>query len=125
MDRRKFCQMMLIGVLSLSARPAFANKSSASIEAPAKVQKGNWVAIKVTVTHRGNSSLHYTDWLRVNVNQKEIARWDFSSAQRPEAEVFTREIKVTALEDLEVIAEANCNIHGSTGPATARITVIP
>ncbi len=125
MDRRKFCQMMLIGVLSLSARPALANKASASIEAPAKVQKGNWVAIKVTVTHRGNSSLHYTDWLRVNVNKKEIARWDFSSAQRPEAEVFTREIKVTALEDLEVIAEANCNIHGSSGPATARITIIP
>jgi desulfoferrodoxin (superoxide reductase-like protein) len=59
----------------------------------------------------------------VIANKKEIARWDFSSGKRPEAEVFTREIKTTVLEDLEVAAEANCNIHGSMGPATVKISV--
>ncbi len=109
--------------LTLRAGTAFANKSSTSIEAPQVVQKGSEVIIRVTVSHKGNNFLHYTNWLRVMVNQKEIARWDFSSGQRPEAAVFTREVKINALENLEVTAIANCNLHGSTGPTTVSITV--
>jgi desulfoferrodoxin (superoxide reductase-like protein) len=59
----------------------------------------------------------------VTVNQKEIARWDFTSGQRPEAEIFTKEITIKAMEDMEVTAEANCNIHGSTGPTTVKISI--
>lgn len=123
MNRRRFCYLMVLGGLSLYTRPAFANKSSTSIEAPQTVQKGSEVTIRVTVTHKGNSFMHYTKSLQVIANKKEIARWDFSSGQRPEAEVFTREVKITALEDLEVTAEAHCNIHGSMGPATVKISV--
>jgi desulfoferrodoxin (superoxide reductase-like protein) len=114
---------MMLPFSSLYTRSAFANKSATSIEAPQTVPKGSEVTIRVTVTHKGNNFMHYTKSLQVMANRKEIARWDFSSGQRPEAGDFTREVKLNALEDLEVIAEAHCNIHGSTGPATVKISV--
>lgn len=110
-------------LISLNVGIAFANKSSTSIEAPPTVQRGSEIVIKIHVNHKGNNFLHYTNWLRVLVNQKEVARWEFTSSQRPEGEVFSREIKVKATEDLEVTAEANCNIHGSAGPTTMKISV--
>jgi desulfoferrodoxin (superoxide reductase-like protein) len=124
MTRRKLLfALMMLPVIPLYARSAFANKSSASIEAPQTAQKGSEVMIRVTITHKGNSFIHYTKGLQVIANKREIARWDFTSGQRPEAEVFTREVKIIALEDLEVTAEAHCNIHGSAGPATIKISV--
>ncbi|MBM4338243.1 MAG: hypothetical protein FJ110_01740 [Deltaproteobacteria bacterium] len=124
MTRRKLLfVLMMVPFYSLYARSAFANKSSTSIEAPQTVPKGSETTIRVTVTHKGNNFLHYTKWLQVTANKKEIARWDFSSGQRPEAEVFTREVKLNAVEDLEVTAEAHCNMHGSTGPTTIKISV--
>jgi desulfoferrodoxin (superoxide reductase-like protein) len=123
MNRRRFCYLMVLGSLSLYTKPAFANKASVSIEAPQIPLKGSEMTIRVTVTHRGNSFIHYTKSLQVMANRKEIARWDFSSGQRPEAEVFTREVKIAAVEDLEVTAEAHCNIHGSAGPVSVKISV--
>jgi desulfoferrodoxin (superoxide reductase-like protein) len=124
MTRRKLLFILtMLPFYPLYARPAFANKSSTAIEAPPNALKGSEVTLRVTVTHRGNNFLHYTNWLRVIANQQEIARWDFSSGRRPEAAVFTREVKINALEDLEVTAEANCNIHGSAGPVTVNIPV--
>jgi desulfoferrodoxin (superoxide reductase-like protein) len=123
MRRRDFLLSIPFFFLTLRTGVAFANKSSTSIEAPQTATKGSEITIRVTVTHKGNSFIHYTKALQVIVNQKEIARWDYSSGQRPEAGVFTREVKTTALEDLEVTAEAHCNIHGSTGPATVKISI--
>ncbi len=123
MRRREFLLSVPLFFLTLHTGVAFANKSSTSIEAPQSVAKGSEVTLRVTVTHKGNNFLHYTNWLRVNVNQKEVARWEFSSGNRPESEVFTREVKITVSEDLEVSAEANCNLHGSTGPSTIKILV--
>jgi desulfoferrodoxin (superoxide reductase-like protein) len=124
MTRRKLLfVLMMLPIYPFYIRSAFANKASTSIEAPQTIQKGSEVTIRVTVTHKGNSFLHYTKALQVIANKKEIARWDFTSGRRPEAEVFTKEVKTTALEDLEVTAEAHCNIHGTTGPATVKISV--
>jgi len=123
MRRRDFLLSIPFFFLTLRTGVAFANKSVTSIEAPQTATKSSEITIRVTVTHKGNSFLHYTKALHVIVNKKEIARWDFASGQRPEAEVFTREVKITALEDLEVTAEARCNIHGSMGPATVKISV--
>ena len=81
------------------------------------------MVIRVTVTHDGNSFLHHTEWLYVVVNGKEIARWKYTASERPEAETFTKEIKFTATDDLEIKAEASCNIHGSAGPATVKVSV--
>jgi desulfoferrodoxin (superoxide reductase-like protein) len=77
----------------------------------------------VTATHSANNFLHYTDWLAVTVNGKEIARWNFTRSKRPEDSVFTREIKYTVNENTEIKAEGHCNMHGSKGPATAQVSV--
>ena len=103
--------------------PALANKASVSIEGPQTVAKDTDVTIRVTVNHRGNSFLHHTKWLQVMVNQKEIARWNYTGSQKPEVEVFTKEIKIKVDGNMEVTAEATCNIHGSAGPATFQISV--
>ena len=44
-------------------------------------------------------------------------------SKRPEGDVFTREVKIKAVENMDIVAEASCNVHGSAGPATAKIAV--
>jgi desulfoferrodoxin (superoxide reductase-like protein) len=110
-------------VLALYSVPAFANKSAVTISAPASAAKGGEVTIKVNVTHNDNSRFHYTNWVYINVNGKEVGRWDFTSDKLPESKNFSREVKVKADGNLQIEAKANCNIHGSAGPATATVTV--
>ena len=110
-------------VLCVSAGMATANQSSVAIEAPQTVQKGAELTIRVTVTHSANTSLHYTEWLKLTVNQKEVARWDYTSNNRPESAVFTKEITLKAAENMEITAQASCNNHGSKGPGTVKVTV--
>jgi desulfoferrodoxin (superoxide reductase-like protein) len=102
---------------------ASADKSAVSLEGPATAAKGTEVTIKITVTHSANSALHYTEWLKVTADNKELGKWNFTSGQRPEAAVFTREVKFKVLEDTEIRAEASCNVHGSKGPGTLKISV--
>lgn len=115
--------ILILAILLLQVGPALANKSVASIEGPTSVAKGTEVTLRVTVTHSANSASHYTEWLKVTANKKEIARWDYSKDKQPEAAEFTKEIKIKVMEDTEIIAEASCNNHGSRGPATHKITV--
>ena len=115
--------MLILAILLLQVGPTLANKSATSIEGPTSVAKGTEVTLRVTVTHSANSSSHYTEWLKVIANKKEIARWDYSKDKRPEAAEFTKAITVKVMEDTEIIAEASCNNHGSRGPATHKITV--
>ena len=123
MKRLSWYSVTVLLVFFIHVGFALADKSAASLEVPQTVQKGSEVTIRVTVTHSSNTASHYTEWLKVAVNQKEIARWDYTSDNRPEAAVFTKEIKVQALENMEVTAQSSCNIHGSKGPTTAKISV--
>ena len=123
MKRMSWFSVTLLLVLFLHVGFALADKSAASLEVPETVQKGSEVTIRVTVTHSSNTFFHYTEWLTVIVNQKEIARWDYTSGNRPDAAVFTKEIKVQGLENMDVTAQSSCNIHGSKGPTTATISV--
>ena len=107
----------------LLAGQAFANKAAVSIQAPTEVPRGSEVVIRVTVTHSENNPLHYTDWVYVMVNGKEVARWDYTAFNRPDAATFIKEIKYTADDNMEVKAEANCNLHGSAGPAISKISI--
>ena len=75
------------------ASTAFADKTSVSIESPQSVKKGTEITIKIAVSHNGNNFFHYTNWVYVRANGKEIARWDFSSGNRPENDNFIRTIK--------------------------------
>ena len=114
----------LLFFICLHAVPAFANKASVSIDDPGSVAKGSEVTIKLTVTHTANSFFHYTNWLKVYVDGKPAGEWIFTAGNRPEAAVFTRDIKIKVMGPTEVTAEANCNIHGSAGPAKLTIKVL-
>lgn len=118
-----FVLILVLSPVLINAGIAWANKSSAAIEVPESVSKRAEITIKVTVTHSGNNFLHYTKWLQVSAGDKEIARWDFTSSQRPEAAVFTKEVKYRVDGSVEIKAEAGCNIHGSQGPAIVKVTV--
>ena len=107
----------------LVSGPVFANKSAVTLEGPASAEKGSEVIVKITVTHSANSFMHYTKWLKVQVNGKPLEQWDYTASNRPPGETFTKEIKIKILENTEVIAEASCNVHGSAGPAKLMILV--
>jgi desulfoferrodoxin (superoxide reductase-like protein) len=115
--------IVFLSIILIHGGIARANKSAAAIEVPESVSKAAEITIRVTVTHSANNFLHYTQWLRVSAGDKEIARWDFTSSQRPEGAVFTKEIKYIVDGSVEIKAEASCNIHGSKGPAIVRVTV--
>ena len=100
-----------------------ADKSSVTIDAPETAIKGAEITIRVTAIHDANNILHHTDWLYIMVNDKEVARWDYSWRNRPEGKTFTKEITYTVTEPLEIKAEAHCNIHGSQGPQTVKLSV--
>lgn len=113
--------ILILSVLFMQPGAALANKSGVSIEGPSSVAKGTEVTLRITVTHNANSPSHYTEWVKVTANKKEIARWDYTKDNRPEAAEFTKEIKFKVTEDTEVVAEAGCNNHGSRGPAIHKI----
>ena len=115
--------ILFLSAIFINGGIAWANKSSAAIEVPESVSKATEITIRVTVTHSANNFLHYTKWVRVNAGDKEIARWDFTSSQRPEAAVFTKEIKYIVDGNVEIKAEASCNIHGGKEPAIVKGTV--
>jgi len=115
--------MFLVMIVLLYGRDVLANKSATSIEVPENITKGSEITIRVTVTHNANSFIHYTKWLQIMINGKEITRWDYTMGNRPEGATFTKEIKYKAEGDIEIRAEASCNIHGSAGPSTAKVLV--
>jgi desulfoferrodoxin (superoxide reductase-like protein) len=117
--------LAVVLLVCLIAAPAFANKSAAAIDAPDKAAKGSVIKIKITVTHVGNNFIHHTDWAYVKVNGKEVGRWEFSSGNLPESEVFSREVNYTVEGDgpITIEAESDCNIHGSAGKVEKKIEI--
>ncbi|MBI4766087.1 MAG: hypothetical protein HY787_16060 [Deltaproteobacteria bacterium] len=124
MNRRTFIlgSAASVGGLLMTRGTAWATKSETKIEVPASVDQGSEITIKMTVTHSANNFFHYTEWLWVQVNGKETARWDFSRSNRPEGEIFTREVKVKVDGVLNIKAKASCNLHGSANEATAKVS---
>jgi len=107
----------------LNTSNALADKSAVRIEAPDEAAKGSEVVIKVHVSHSANSFFHYTEWVSIKANGKEIGRWEYSMTNRPEGASFTKEVKVTVNEDLVIEAKASCNLHGSAGVDRKKIAV--
>jgi desulfoferrodoxin (superoxide reductase-like protein) len=107
----------------LYSGPVFADKSAVTLEGPASAEKGSEVIVKITVTHSANSFIHYTKWLKVQAGGRPLEQWDFTAGNRPDGATFTKEVRIKVTENTEVIAEANCNIHGSAGPAKLMIQV--
>lgn len=110
-------------VVLLAAQTSYADKSAVTISAPETAVKGSEVVVKLTITHNGNNFFHYTNWVFLKVNGKEFSRWDFTWDHRSDEATFVREVKVPVDGPIELIAEANCNLHGSKGPAKWKIAV--
>ena len=118
---RNLSLIFLIMITLLHGQDVMANKSATSIEVPENITKGSEITIRVTVNHSANNFFHYTKWLQIMINGTEIARWDYTMGNRPEGAIFTKEIKYKAEGDIEIKAEASCNIHGSAGPSTVNV----
>ncbi len=123
MGRKTIINICIVCLIFLYAGEVFANKSAVSIEAPATAVKNSEITIKVTVTHKGNSALHHTKWIKLEADGAPLARWDFTTRERPDGETFTREVKVKVTRTMQIVAEASCNIHGSAGAEKATIQV--
>ena len=115
--------IFLVMIVFLYGQDVWGNKSATSIEVPENITKSSEITIRVTVTHNANSFIHHTKWLQVMINGKEIARWDYTMGNRPGDATFTKEVKYKAEGDIEIKAEASCNIHGSAGPSTVKVLV--
>ena len=115
-----FLMVLLVGSFN---GVCWADKSAVTIEAPDQAAKGTEVVVKLHVTHSANSFFHYTSWVQVKVNGKDTALWEYSMGNRPEGAIFTKEVKLTVNEPLDIVAEANCNMHGSAGPAKKKISL--
>jgi len=113
--------IFLVMIVLVYGGYVWANKSSTSIEVPENIPKGSEITIRVTVTHNANNFLHYTQLLQIMINDKEVSRWDYTRGNRPEGAIFTKEIKYKVDGDIEIKAEASCNIHGSAGPAISKV----
>jgi desulfoferrodoxin (superoxide reductase-like protein) len=111
----------LILALGIFAGTVHADKSSTVLETVDQAAKGTEITIKVHVTHSSNSFLHHTNRLRVKINGEEIKSWEYSMNHLPPGAKFTKEIRLLINEPAEVEAEANCNLHGSKGPAVRKI----
>lgn len=113
----------LVLATQLSCGTAYANKSSVTVQVPSEAPKDSEVVVTVNVNHKGNNFLHHTEWVYVTVNDKEVGRWSYSATSLPPDGVFSKAVKVTIAGDLNIRAEASCNVHGSAGPATAKVAV--
>jgi desulfoferrodoxin (superoxide reductase-like protein) len=116
----------LAAMLALVLVPglAFANKGSVTIDAPDMAKKGEEVTVKLNVDHCCVSKMHYVNWVYLNINGKEVKKWTYTSKELPPSPKFTVEYKYTVAGDTELKAEANCNLHGSAGPAMKKIMVM-
>ena len=118
-----FLMGVVAGLVLLDSPLAFADKASATIDAPENAVKGSEISIRVTVAHSGNSARHHVEWVKIWVNSQELAKWEYTSSNLPEGVPFTRDVKYKVGEKGEVEAAASCNVHGGKGPATLQITI--
>ena len=126
MDSRRLiilCTILIALVFVLQGNKAFAGKSSIRIKVPETAVAGEVILIQLNVSHQGNNFIHYTDWIYVTINGREVKRWTFSNFDKPESENFTRTINHTMTGPIEITAEADCNIHGSAGIVKKNVAV--
>jgi desulfoferrodoxin (superoxide reductase-like protein) len=119
----KNIKIITVIIVALFSIPVFANKSSVELKVPVSAQKNSIVKIIVKVNHNVNISFHFTDWVVIKANGKEIAKWTYTKNNLPEKNEFTKEIEYKVTEPVEIEAQANCNLHGSAGKKTAKISI--
>jgi len=116
--------LFLVALVLIIPVSAMANKTSVELTAPEKAEKGTEVTVVINVKHMGNSATHFTDWVSVKINDKEVKRWEYNKNERPEAGNFTLEYKFVLNEKSKIVIQGNCNKHGSAGPKEVVIDVM-
>lgn len=122
--------LFICSLICLATSVALGNKTSVTVQAPEKAEKGTEITITINVMHSGNSRLHHTDWVYLKINGEEVKRWEYDKNNLPPGENFTLEYKYVIAEDAsdndELIIEAkgNCNVHGSNGESTVTVKVL-
>jgi desulfoferrodoxin (superoxide reductase-like protein) len=116
--------LFLVALVLIIPVSAMANKTSVELTAPEKAEKGSEVTVVIHVKHMGNSATHFTDWVSVKINDKEVKRWEYNKKERPEAGNFTLEYKFVLNEKSKIVIQGNCNKHGSAGPKEVVIDVM-
>ena len=124
MNRRDFivASGVLVAGLLVPGGTAWANKAETKIEVPQSAARGSEITIRVTVTHSANNFFHHVEWLWIQMNGKEINRWEYSATNLPESATFTKEIKYVVDGDMEIKGKASCNLHGSANEAVVKVT---
>jgi len=117
-----FFLILLLAAGLFWADAALANKASVSIDAPTEVAKGSEITIRLTVTHSANYFFHHVEWVQVIVNNNQVAWGEYSFYHLPEGATYTKEIKYIVNDDTEIKAEASCNLHGSAGPTSFKVS---
>ena len=120
-SRRKWIMLVTSMVVTGYAVPALADQAGVTVEAPDQVVKGTEITVKLNVTHSANNFFHYVNWVHAKVNGKDTFLRDYSMTNRPESNNFSLEFKLVVNEPVEIVAEANCNLHGSKGPASKKV----
>lgn len=118
--------LLLISALFMTlsfAESAFADKASVTLEAPESASIGSEITIKIIVTHSADNFIHHVDWAYIMVNGNEVERWKYKWNDLPTDAVFSKEIKYKVQGPIEIKVDANCNLHGSKGPAMKTVTV--
>jgi desulfoferrodoxin (superoxide reductase-like protein) len=116
-------KMFLVLVVAVFSIPAFANKTSVELTVPENAIINSTVKLIVKVKHNGNNSFHYTNWVIINANGKEIARWDYNKKNLPEKSDFVKEVDYKVTAPVEIEAQGNCSLHGSAGKKAAKISI--
>jgi len=116
--------LFTVCLLSLIFIPVLANKTSVSINAPTETEKGKEIEIVINVTHSGNTRLHYTDWVVLTVNGKEVKKWEYDRSNRPDNENFTLKYTLVIEEESVIEAQGNCSLHGSSGKDQVTVKLI-
>lgn len=102
---------------------AFADESAVRIEAPTKAAAGEEIVIVLHVSHNGNNFLHHTNLVELRINGEMVKKWEYGSFSKPEAEDFSVSFSYPAKQDLEIKAEAFCNLHGSKNTDVKTLSV--
>jgi len=123
LSRRAWITLATSMVLTGYAAPALANQAAVTIEAPDQAAPGSEITVKLNVTHSANNFFHHVDWVHAKVNGKDTFVKEYSGTSLPEDDNFSLEFKLIVNEPIEIVAQANCNLHGSKGPAAKKVGI--
>jgi desulfoferrodoxin (superoxide reductase-like protein) len=122
MKKNKMLRVLFsVAILLFISVSSHANKTSVEVTAPEQAEKGSEITVIIAVKHMGNTPTHFTEWVTVKINGKEVKRWKYSKDERPEAGNFTLEYKFVLDEKSKIEVQGSCNKHGSAGAKNIEI----